>query len=209
MAKKLSKKNSTLYIVFAIVVVVIALKLAIDFSRGHLQNSSNPRMKGNPHAPLKIVEFIDLQCPACANGSQYLKKVMEEHPDLIQLQLKYFPLAMHKHAYESAAYAQCAGRQNKFWPFVTLLLERQSQWQALEYVKSSFEAIATETQLNVEALNTCIHDESVIKAIDQDKAEGTSLGIKSTPTYYLNGKMVVGTKSLEEEINKSLGVQNK
>src|SRR3990167_7020996 len=131
MTRKVSKKSLTLYLIVAVILIVSGIKFFIDSSRGDLKKGAMTRFKGNPSAPLHIVEFIDFQCPACAYGVKYLKQVMGDHPDLIYLQMKYFPLTMHKHSMLSARYAQCAASQGAFWPFEDLMIERQGQWQGL------------------------------------------------------------------------------
>lgn len=70
------------------------------------------RIKGEANAPIKITEFTDFQCPSCAQGSKYLKKFMEGHPKAVHLEMKYYPLNMHRHAFMSARYAECAGKSN-------------------------------------------------------------------------------------------------
>ena len=125
---------------------------------------------------------------------------MKSHPGKIRLELKYFPLNSHQHALMSARYAQCAANQGKFWEFHDLVLERQSQWKNLYNATSAFDDIAAKVGLNKTELNSCLQDEAVGLAINLDKDEGTRRGVRSTPTYFVNGKMVVGYQSLASEL---------
>ena len=201
---RFSKPLVTLLIIVIIIAGILIVKTYFAPARLDQQRIALARFKGDAKAPVKIVEFIDFQCPACAVGAQYLKKLMAEHPNLIRLEMKYYPLTMHKHAFLSARYAQCAAQQDKFWPFQDLLIERQAQWQGLIDAKPSFELIASEIKLNKSQLENCLKDEKVEAIIFKEKAEGTALGVKSTPSYFLNGTMLVGSKSLELEIDKYL-----
>jgi len=200
-----NNKNLTVaLIVIGCIAVVLGVKAMKGNGVGSFKSADNPRAKGDERAPLKITEYIDFQCPACAAGSKYLSETFEEHPDLIRLQMKYFPLQMHKHGYTSAFYAECAAQQGKFWPYHDLLLNRQPNWKRLDDAGPAFEKMADDVQMDREKLNTCLQSDQVKRAIEKNILEGQGLGIRSTPTYYVNGKMVVGMQSLQMEINKHL-----
>lgn len=188
----------------ACVIVVLGIKAVVEMSKGKLSGDTFTRVKGDKDAPLKITEFIDFQCPACASGAIYLNDVMVKHPDLIRLTVKYFPLAMHQHGMLSAGYAECSVAQGKFWPFYDLILTRQGNWKQLEDPRPAFAQMGKEISIDLQALQTCLEGMEVVKTIEKSKAEGEALNIRSTPTYFVNGKMVVGQKSLEQEINKYL-----
>ena len=69
-------------------------------------------------------------------------------------------------------------------------------------VMSAFDAISQEIGLDRTQLNTCLHDPKVEQIIEQNKADGNQQGVKSTPSYFINGKMVVGYQSLADELNR-------
>ena len=198
---KKSKQLISIVIIVFVVAAIYAAKTVFYSSKRVVQNADLARVKGDENAPVKIKEFIDFQCPACANGAKYLKKFMQEHPHDIRLELKYFPLAMHQHGFTSARYAECAAWQGKFWPFHDYLIEKQDEWKNLIDARPAFSFIAKETKLNLTELETCLQNEKVNAAIEKTKVEGQLLSVKSTPTYFVNGKMVVGTKSLEMELD--------
>src|SRR5437870_5726718 len=158
------------------------------------------RTKGNPEARVKIVEFIHIQCPACANSIKYLKTLFDQHPNDIYLQVRYFPLTnMHHHAMISALFSECAARQGKFWELDDLMIPQQSQWAQLISPDPVFQAMAVQVGMNTSQLNSCLVSDEARKVINDEKFLGQSLGIASTPTYFINNKMVVGVKSLQEE----------
>ena len=167
------------------------------------------RVKGDPQASLQIIEFIDFQCPACANGAMFLKKVIGENPGIISLQMKYFPLSMHRHANSAAVYAECAARQEKFWPFQDIILERQQQWTNLndEEVKNFFNQTAKEVEIKEREFQSCLKDDAVKEIILAEKEEGSKLGVQSTPTYFINGQIFVGPRALSAELEKYIKPQ--
>jgi len=203
MAKK-SKKLTSVVIIAVCIGVVVGVKLVVGRSKGKLGGPSYTKVKGPKDAPIKITEFIDFQCPACAAGAVYIKQEMTRHPDLIRLTLKHFPLPMHAHGMLSAGYAECAVQQGKFWQFHDLLITRQNNWKQLDDARPAFQQIAKELDLDYETLRTCLEGKDVVKAIEKNRVEGQGLRIQSTPTYFVNGKMIVGQKSLEQEITKYL-----
>ena len=199
-----SKKIVSLIVVLFAVGIISGLKAFLNFSQREGRAGNLVRSKGALHAPVRIVEFIDFQCPACAQGAVYLKKFMEEHPGTVRLEMKYFPLSGHQHSFMSSRYAECAARQKKFWSFHDILIERQDQWKGMVNAMSAFDQMAGELGLDRQRLDQCLHDEKTEQIIQKDKEEGTSLGIQSTPTYFVNGKMVVGMKSLAVELEALL-----
>ena len=165
------------------------------------------RAQGNPQAKIKIIEFIDFQCPACAKGYQLLHEYLKQNPDKLYVELRYFPLAMHKHGDSSARWGECAARQDKFWSFMDLLIARQNEWAAMIDPVPSFDVIAKESGINSAQMKACLNDESVKQAIAADVGEGKLRAVSSTPTYFINHEMVVGTKSLQMKLDELLGIK--
>lgn len=209
MAKFSSKKIVTAVIVVACVGIIYILRAFPGLwpLRTAADVAALSHSKGNPKASIKITEFADFQCPACAEGAKYLKELIKQHPQAVYLEMKYFPLQMHQHAYLSARYAECAARQGRFWPFHDHLFERQANWKKLTDPQPAFEVIAEDVHLDPVQLKDCLADPAINAFIDKNKAEGQALGVRSTPTYYVNGKMVVGAKPLQLELDKLLGGQ--
>ena len=196
----MNKKQLTFLIIFILAAVVVGGRVFL-ISKHVKINLQEARAKGNSQSRIKIVEFIDFQCPACAYGVKYLKTAFEEHPNDIYLQVKYFPLTnMHHHAMISALFSECAARQGKFWALDDLMIPQQQQWAQLINPQPVFQAMASQVGMNLDQLKVCLEADETRKVINDEKSLGQSLGIASTPTYFINGKMVVGTKLLEDQI---------
>jgi len=200
---KMSKQKFTFIIIFVCVGLVLGIKI---FNKAFQKNSKSyaEKSKGLENAPIKIIEYVDFQCPSCAKGAQYVKNFMTTNPDKVQLELKYFPLDSHKHSFMASRYAECSSKQGKFWEFTERVFERQDQWKDLVNAMEAFDTISQEISLDMAKLNTCLHDEKIDQMIEQNKADGKQQGVQSTPSYLINGKMVVGYKSLAEELDRLL-----
>ncbi len=196
----MNKFQSTLVLLLILAGLVVGAKVFLIRSQSHA-NGQDERAKGNPQARVKIIEYIDFQCPACAYGMKYLKTFLDQHPSDLYVQVRYFPLTnMHHHAMISATYSECASRQGKFWALEDLMIPQQAQWAELINPEPVFNAMATQVGLNMDQLRSCLASENTRKVIYDEKSVGQSLGITSTPTYFINNKMVVGTKSLQDEL---------
>ena len=164
------------------------------------------RIKGSPKAELHIIGFSDFECPACANGAKILDAYLKMYPQKIYFEARYFPLIqIHRYSLRAATYAQCAARQNRFWPVHDQLFQKQSEWKDLLNVDVFFMGIARNAKLDEKALESCLMDPGVQKIILKDREEGRQRGVKSTPTYFINGQVFVGPKSLEDELSKYFG----
>ena len=196
----MNKLQLTLAIVLVLVGLIAGAKI-LGAPKEVLINLQTARAKGNPGARVRIIEYVDFQCPPCAYGIKYLKTFFDRHPNDIYLQARYFPLTgMHHHAMISALYSECAARQGKFWALDDLMMSQQSQWAPLISPQPVFQAMATQVGMDINQLNACLVSDDARRVINDEKSLGQSLGIVSTPTYFINNKMVVGTKSLEDEL---------
>lgn len=165
------------------------------------------RLKGNPQAPIKIMEYVDLQCPACAYGSQQIDNYIKQYPEKIFLEIKFFPLGSHAHSLIATKFAFCAAEEGQFWPFLEHVFLSQRRWGQLIDAQPAFVDIIKGIGLDPEKVIACTVNDEIRTTILEEKDAGASLGIKSTPTYFINGKMFVGVKPMMEEIDRILGVK--
>jgi len=200
-----SKKITTIVLIFIIIAGAYGIKLFFSSQGVDSKGGSLARIKGEESALVQITEFIDFQCPACALGAKYLKKVMKDKPSLIRLEMKYYPLErIHKHAILSAQYTECAAREGKFWSLYDLIIERQRQWYKLDEAKPIFDLMVNEIGLDKEKMASCLDDEKILEIIQKDKEQGKAIGLRSTPTYVVNGEVIVGVKSLKKKLESYL-----
>lgn len=160
------------------------------------------RAKGVPEAELKITEFFDYQCQACRTAHQTLNEYFQKYPGQIYLELRFNPLPNHRHGFLSALYAYCADEQKRFWGWHNLLFETQLDWSFLQNTDEKFHEYARSIGLNLTKLDACLKNPKAEKFVKEEKANNESLGIRVTPSFLINKKLVVGSKPLVEELNR-------
>ena len=142
----------------------------------------------NPNAQVTIVEFADFQCPACKAAQPYIKKILENYPGKINYVYRHFPLPQHTNAIPAAKAAEAAAKWNKFFEMSDLLFENQDQWATSTDPLNTFANFASELGIPSEEFRKEILNPEITKKIQNDSADGTAIGINSTPTLFINGE---------------------
>lgn len=163
----------------------------------------------NPRGKVTVVEFGDYQCPACAAAYPAVKALEEKYKDNKDFNFVFrnFPLPMHRNALTAAEAAEAAGEQGKYWEMNNMLYEKQRDWGESSDAMKFFLQYATELQLDVNQFEKAITDEKYSSFISKDKNDGNSIGVDSTPTFYINGEKFVGipgsdfNSKIEKELN--------
>jgi len=146
---------------------------------------------GPDSAPVHLEEFGDFQCPPCGLFHPILEEMKHQFGDQLQITFREFPLApAHQHAIAAASAAEAAGLQGKFWEMHDLLYEHQKDWKDEFDVRPTFEGYAKQIGINVDRYKQDVDSDQVGRRITQDGNRGHSLGVKGTPTVFLNGREV-------------------
>lgn len=156
---------------------------------------------GSLEAPVIIVDFSDYECPFCYKFyTEMYPKFKEDYIDTGKVLYisKDFPLNIHPKAQYAHYAAQCAREQDKFWEMHKLLFEKQSEWTESEDMTETFVGFGREIGLYETTFRDCMTSEKPLEEIMQDRQEGLDLGIKGTPTLFINGKIVRGVSSYEQ-----------
>jgi protein-disulfide isomerase len=111
----------------------------------------------------------------------------------VRLIYKDFPLPSHALAIPAAEAARCAGEQGRYWAYHDVLFEQQPRFQRNELV-----AYAINLNLDRDRFERCLDRHSFRAAVEADFAEGRELGVRSTPTFLINGKPLVGAQAIEK-----------
>jgi protein-disulfide isomerase len=120
-----------------------------------------------------------------------LVEMHKEFGDKLQITFREFPLApAHQHAIAAASAAEAAGLQGKFWEMHDLLYENQKAWHESFDVRPIFEGYAKQIGLDMNRYQRDLNGEEVAQRILNDGKRGHSMGVKGTPTVFLNGKEV-------------------
>jgi protein-disulfide isomerase len=209
---KLKKSVLTAIIVLIAVIFIVSMKVALYNRQLSVRPQTwelAPRAKGNPRASVKVVEFTDFQCPACAKAVEVIDEVMKKYPDKIYFEHKYYPLPMHPFSKRAAIFAECAVEQGKFWPFHDVLFHSQQSWVKMTSVDGYFSQLAVSLGVDGVRLSVCINNPLVLQKVDKDVTEGKNLGVTSTPSFFVNGKLAVGSANFKKEIENILGANVK
>ena len=198
--KKSAKKFLTMAVFGAGVAVILLLRHFSPIDMGIVSLSDAGRTKGDARAAFHIIEYLDYGCPSCAAGVQLLDQYMSRFPGKISVTLRYFPL----HEEDSAVFAECAARQNKFWDFSEALLSQQMEWKRSQDSEQYLSQVAEAVGLDKNVLESCRQDEPVLSLVKESKNLGREKGITATPTFFVNGRMFVGTKALKDMLDQQL-----
>jgi protein-disulfide isomerase len=145
--------------------------------------------RGTASAPVTIVEFSDFQCPFCRAAEGSLKEVRQKYGDQVRLVYMDFPLGFHPHAMDAARAARCAADQDKFWPFHDELFLDQKKLDP-----NDLKQTAAKIGLDGNKFDSCFATAEHDAGIRKDMAEGNSLGVTGTPTFFINGREMVGAQ---------------
>jgi protein-disulfide isomerase len=155
------------------------------------------RVDGPADAKVVVAEFSDFQCPACRYAEPTVRQMRQLYRGRIRFVFKHFPLHMHEWAMPAAVAAECAGRQDKFWPYHDLLYDRQDEWTNAKY-EGFLTGYARKAGLDLKAWEACRAGTSAAAAVRADEAEGTQAWVNSTPTFFIDGVRFIGGKQLGE-----------
>ena len=152
---------------------------------------------GNPAAKVRIIEFSDFQCPYCRKAAVDLKDLVARYPELVVLEYRHFPISGHQFAVASAAAAECAGDQGRFFEYHDQLFAN-----ADSIGKTSFAAFAVRAGVaDTGRFGQCLADSATVARVEVDRILGTRLPVDGTPTLIINDQVIggfPGKKRLEE-----------
>jgi predicted DsbA family dithiol-disulfide isomerase len=149
---------------------------------------------GAQGAPVTIVEFADFQCPYCAQSTSVLKALLAKYPQDLRLVFRHLPLVdIHDNALQAARAAVCAERQGKFWPVHDALFLNQDALEA-----PALDNMVRAQGVDMDRQSKCVAEAATMDTIDADSNAAFELGISSTPAFLVNGRLIVGSASMEE-----------
>lgn len=148
--------------------------------------------RGSADAPVTIVEFSDFECQYCGRAVETLQKVEKTYGDKVRIVFRDYPLAMHRTAKRAAEAAHCAGEQEKFWEMHDRLFTKRGPINDTDIA-----AFAGQAGLDREKFVTCMTSGKFKDAWKPSVEEGARVGVQSTPTFFINGRLITGAASYE------------
>ncbi len=167
------------------------LTIMIKPPRTQVSSAGRPAL-GPANAPVTIVEFSDFQCPFCERAEPTVKQIIQKYGDKVRLVYIDFPLPMHSHALDAAKAGQCAEQQGKFWPYHDQLFANQSK-----LAPADLKATAQKVGLDTAKFDACFDQAKTEATVQHELAQGKALGIDGTPTFYVDGRQLVGAQPFD------------
>jgi protein-disulfide isomerase/rhodanese-related sulfurtransferase len=143
---------------------------------------------GDSNARVTVVEFGDFKCPACRQAEITARKIREKYADKVRFAFREFPLVgVHAESEKAAEAAECAGQQGKFWQAVDMFYDHQE-----ELSLPAINRYAGEMGLDSQKFVACLQKGEMASRVAQDVQDGRALGVHATPTFFINGRVIVG-----------------
>ncbi len=192
------------YLIIFLAVVIIAIPTIIFLTRagegkkGDVDQTllirENSRWFGGANAKVKVVEFADFQCPACAVFEPIAQEIRATYGDKIQYVFRHYPLSdVHPYAEKAAEAAECAGEQGKFFEAVDLFYKNRKDLSV-----DALKGYAKTLGLDETKFAQCLDSGAMAAKVKRDKEDGIALGVKATPTVYIDGRVFEGIYPVEQ-----------
>lgn len=167
-------------------------------------------VKGAEDAKVTIVEFSEYQCPYCKRYvDEAYKQIMADYGDQIRYIFRDYPLPFHQHAQITAEATRCAGEQNMYWKYHDLLFEKADEWVSQTEIKDVLIGYSSQLGLNESQFRECLTSAKYTQSVKDDFALGQKMGVNGTPSFFINGRQLVGAQPyeafqaiIEEELNQ-------
>lgn len=147
---------------------------------------------GSTEAPVTIVEFGDFECPACKESLPALQQLRSLYPEQVRFVYRDFPIASHPQARPAAEAAHCAHEQGQFWAYHDALFAQAPDLKPSDYLR-----LAESLKLNTGEFTACLSSNRPKAAVGRDVMDARRIGLSGTPTFFINGRYMVGLQTLE------------
>jgi protein-disulfide isomerase len=207
-------KSGNNSILIAMILIVVAAIIALSYMLWEIQqnppivakestglqattryevSADNDPSIGPADAQITIIEFSDFECPYCTKWhNEVWPRIQEEYPDQVRLVYRDFPLNIHSSATLAAEAANCAGEQGAYWEYHDALFRAEHGLG-----QSAFKEYAQELGLVETDFNQCLDSHRYQEEVQADFNYAVQLGVKSTPTFFINGITLIGAQPFE------------
>jgi len=173
------------------------LGLALPFRRDFVEqliDTKNQPSIGAAQAPVTIVEYADLECPGCAAFQRFLEtEFLPKYKSKVRIVFKEFPLSFHEWSTTAAVANECAYQIDAatFFGYRSMIFGNQTTISAAN-ARERLLGLGEQAGLNRTRLSSCLDSEASLGRIEASRKEAQILGISKTPTFFVNGRMVIG-----------------
>ncbi len=206
------QKNTVFFVAIAVFIIAV-FGIIIWSAQSHVNGggllSIDSRIVGDDHVAgatastsrAALVEYSDLQCPACASYWPLLKNLMNDYGSQVTFVFRYFPLPQHQNAILGATAVEAASKQGKFLEMEDVLYTKQSEWEFAPNARDLVIGYADVLKVNHAQFLKDLDAPETLARVNRNLAEGNEIGINHTPTFFLNGTELENPQSYGEFIN--------
>ncbi len=193
----------TIFIVLGVAVVIAAFYVGYLTGQGGSTIGASERNPVAADGTVVITEYSDFECPFCQrfyNGAY--KQIRSEYGDQVEIVYKHLPLSIHPNAQKAAEASECARDQGKFWEYHDRLFEQGG------LTVPQLKAHAAALGLDQAEFDSCLDSGEKASVVADDMAEAQSRGASGTPSFWINGELVVGAQPFQvfqQKIDAALG----
>lgn len=212
--------KNRMYLIFVAVVGLIVLFFAasekfhsaemrrLDFlshEKAELFVRAHSPVKGEKEAKIFVTEFLDPECESCRKMNPFVNKLLEDHKGKVKVVVRYLPL--HRNSKFAIKVLEAARKQGKYWETLETLFKHQPDWgnhhsprPDLIWVYLPFVGV------DVDKVKRDMNDPEIEKMIEQDQSDAKTLGVRGTPTFFVNGKPLpaFGPEALKQAVQKEI-----
>ncbi|MGH3980437.1 MAG: DsbA family protein [Pseudonocardiaceae bacterium] len=166
------------------------------------------RLSTAPDGEVTFVEFLDFECEACGAAYPLIEELRTEYQGRVTFVARYFPLSSHFNSERAARAVEAAAQQGRFEQMYQRMFETQTEWAEQQTGKDAvFRGFAADLGLDMAAYDRAYSDPATLERIRRDQADGEALGVKGTPTFFLDGEKLEPQSSddLRNALDAALG----
>lgn len=153
---------------------------------------------GDASARITVVEFSDLECPACARFQDILEESLQEYPQDVAFIFVHMPLEGHRFAQQAARVVDCAESHGRFLPMIRAIFSKQDSLGLKSWGSFAVEAGISDSA----SISECAWDTRPVARIEAGLALAKELGVRATPTVFVNGWRFEGPN--KEELTQAI-----
>jgi protein-disulfide isomerase len=157
---------------------------------------------GSASAPVTIIEYASMTCPHCAHFHETtFPDLKKKYIDTGKVRFIFREFPLDQLAAAGAMLARCAGK-DKYFPMIDTLFSQQREWVVQKPLEPMFN-IAKQAGFTQQSFDECLANQQMLTGLQEGQKRATQFGVNSTPTFFINGKIVRGGMS-PEELDKQL-----
>ena len=199
--KSMSRNTKLSLVVAGVFVAVVAVLFGVTRLGGDDAPSGAPeaaaiaarpdsnRLSTAPGSTVTFVEFLDFECEACGAAYPAVEQLRQQYGDRVDFVIRYFPIPSHFNAERAARAVESAARQGRLEAMYKMMYDTQAEWGEQQVpMDDRFRGYAQQIGLDMARFDADYADPAILARVQADRADGMTLGVEGTPTFFVNGR---------------------